>query len=288
MLHTLRTCALVTSILTLAACSGGGPAQDLTGEGRLTLEITDAPLEHDLLEEATIWVDLVRAHKGSETDEDEGGWIVLHSDEELELNLFELTGGITRTLAKSRTLPTGKYRQLRLRVTRAYLRLVNGNEYSTENDTINLTSTGTSGFKVFIDPPLRILDDVDHDLLLDVDLGKTFLPVPSDEPLEASSFNLLPVIRTANLADSGRIRGYVLDSSGAPVHKATVYLLPEGSEDRDEAYASTSTLADGFFAILGAPAGVFDVLAVKGTLSGRAESIEVAAGSVTEVELVVQ
>ena len=87
-----------------------------------------------------------------------------------------------------------------------------------------------------------------------MDLGKTFLPVPSDEPLEASSFNL----------------------------------LPEGSEDRDEAYASTSTLADGFFAILGAPAGVFDVLAVKGTLSGRAESIEVAAGSVTEVELVVQ
>jgi len=254
----------------------------------LTLEVTDAPLEHELVEQATIWVDLVRAHVDPDAEEDEGGWIELHSGDELALDLLELTGGLTRTLAKEKNLPAGTYRQLRLRVSRATLRLVNGNDYSSENGTLHLTSTGKSGFKVFIDPPLKVVDAVDYGLLLDVDLGKTFLPVPANDPLNATKFLLHPVIRTANLAETGRLDGTVVDGNGEGVAKATVYLLPEGAEDPDEALASTSTLADGAFAMLGVEPGVYDLLAVKGDASGRVESIEVAAGSITEAEIVIE
>lgn len=277
------------AFLALAACSGssgGGSAS--AGSGTLTLEVTDAPLDHDLVEQATIWVDLARAHVDPDAADEEGGWIDLHSGKELTFDLHELTGGLTRTLADARALPAGTYRQLRLRVSRAYLRLVNGNEYSSENGTLHLTSTGKSGFKIFIDPPLKIVGGLDYDLLLDVDLGKTFKPVPANDPLNASKFNLHPVIRTANLGAAGRLRGTVVDADGDGVPLATVYLLPEGAEDPDEAVASTGTLDDGFFVILGVAPGVYDALAVKGETSGRTNALEIVAGEITETEIVIE
>lgn len=274
----------------LAACSGGsgGGSAASDGSGTLTVEVTDAPLDHELVEQATVWVDLARAHVDPDAAEEEGGWIDLHSGEELTFDLLELTGGLTRTLADARALPAGTYRQLRLRVSRAYLRLVNGNEYSSENGTIHLTSTGKSGFKVFIDPPLKVIDGVDYRLLLDVDLGKTFKPVPANDPLNAAKFNLHPVIRTANLGLAGKLRGTVVDAAGDAVPLATVYLLPEGAEDPEEAVASTGTNEGGFFVILGLVPGVYDALATKDAASGKATSLQIDAGETTETEIVIE
>lgn len=283
---------LPLAFLALAACSGGsggsGGGSSSAGSGTLTLEVTDAPLDHELVEQATIWVDLARAHVDPSADDDEGGWIDLHAGEELEFDLHELTGGLTRTLADARALPAGTYRQLRLRVSRAYLRLVNGNEYTSESGTLHLTSTGKSGFKVFIDPPLEVVDGVDYDLLLDVDLGKTFKPVPANDPENAAKFNLHPVIRTANLGLAGRLRGHVVDVAGDGVAQATVYLLPEGAEDPDEALASTATQDDGFFVILGIAPGFYDALALKGDASGRTDALEIVADEVTDTEIVIE
>ena len=87
-----------------------------------------------------------------------------------ELNLRALRNGVRNVLVRTE-VPSGTYRQVRVVITGAYLRLTNGNEYSTEDDTLHLTSQDTSGFKFFIDPAVDVQDGFSRTLLLDADLS---------------------------------------------------------------------------------------------------------------------
>ena len=278
-------------LLALGACGShgdGGSAGGSESTGTLSLSVTDAPFDHALVEEAIVNVDQIRIHVDADS---ESGFRTIYDGDPIALSLLDLTNGVTQALVAA-DVPAASYRQLRLHVESGYLRLINGNEYRTEDDTLKLSSQGTSGFKVFVDPPVIVQAGFSADLLLDFDLTKTFKPVPANDPLNATSFKLHPVIRAANLSEAGEIRGVVTTDDGAggfvAVADATVHILPPGETDLDNSLASTATGASGMYAVLGLAAGEYDVVATKDDLQDRLEGVIVTVGSVSTADLVLE
>lgn len=278
----MRHLLLCTTLVAIGCSGGGGDSEPPTspGTGTLSLEVTDAPLTHDLVTEASIEVDLVRIHG------EDAGWRDLEvAEHPLQFDLLELQNGVTRLLTSATELPAGTYDQLRLRVASARLVLVDGDVFTTDDGTLQLTSQDTSGFKLPITPPLVVEADHDEHFLVDVDLSKTFKPVPANDPLDASKFLLHPVIHVSNLEETGEITGRVVDGNLIGLEAATVYALPPGSTDPEASLSSTGTVQDGDFTLQGLSPGTYDLLGVFGDLSGTLTGVEVSATAATEVEI---
>lgn len=272
----------------LIACSGGGsdaaPTGD-AGEGFLTLEITDKPLTHDLVVEAPLVIDRIRIHGDEAADEGEGGWLELDViDGGITLDLVELRDGLTRLLVDGLRLPAGAYGQMRLHVASGHLLLVNDDMFTTLDGSLQLTSQGTSGFKVKFDPPLLVRRDVEERYLLDVDLTKTYKPVPGNDPLGANKYHLHPVLRVINRTNTGDVLGKVVDE-GVGVQNATIYLLEQGVVDLEQALASTGSGPDGRFALMGLLPGIYDLVATHAQLRGELDGVQVFANQPTTVEV---
>jgi hypothetical protein len=279
--------ALALSLLAVACSGGGGSSGSGSGTGTLEILATDAFLSYLEVEEARVEVTEIRIHK---EDEPGAGWRTTYSEAPITMSLLDLRNGRMQPLGGRNTLPTGLYRQVRLVFSGAYLKLKNGNEYSTALGNLKLTSQATSGLKVFIDPPVRIYSDQHEDLLLDFDLTKTFHPIPANNPLNATSYKLQPVIRAANVSETGEIRGVVTTDDGngtqVPVDGASVYVLPPGELDPQNAVTMTATNPDGSYAVLGLAATTYDVLGEQGGLTARVNGVGVGTGGVTNVDLV--
>jgi hypothetical protein len=280
-----------TTLLLASACSGGGGGGTSNSgggsggsTGMLSLEATDAPFVFDIVSQATISVDKITIYP---TDGD-GGAIVLYEGAPVELDLLALRNGVTRALV-THELPRGEYRQLRLRVTSARLVLTNGNVYTSEDGTIHFSSQDTSGFKVFVDPPIAVTSDHEARSLLDFDMTQTFHPIPANDPLAAHRYDLHPVIHVSNLGATGGIQGHVLQDDGSggttPVASATVYVLPPGDTNPDDAVATTGSDDQGAYAFLGIDPGTYDLLAVHGTDQGSVPGVVVTVAHVTPADI---
>ena len=282
-----------TALLLASACSGGGSGTTTgggggggNGSGVLSLEATDAPFVFDIVSEARISIDRITILPGDGDD----GPIVLYQGNPVELDLLSLRNGVTRALA-THDVPAGDYRQLRIRVVAARLVLVNGNVYTTEDGTIHLSSQDTSGFKVFVDPPITVAEGEHASALLDFDMTHTFHPIPANDPLSANHFNLHPVLHVSNLGETGGIQGRVLrdDGSGGttPVASATVYVLPPGDPDPEHAIATTGSNDNGAYAFLGLEPGTYDLSAVHGDDEGGVSGVVVNVAHVTPVDITI-
>lgn len=273
-------------VLLLSACSGGGLDSTppvLEGSGRLTIDITDSPFTHELVEDAVVCIDQVRVHAADST---QPGWHTIYEGAPLVFDLMDLRNGITRTLTAFADVPAGRYGKIRIRVAAGELRLVNGNEYTSANGTLQLTSTATSGMQITVDPPIEITDGISQTLLLDFDLSKTFHPVPANDPLTATRYQLHKGVRAANLSVAGELRGTITSSSGQTlVENATVYVLPPGVVDIALSVASTASDQNGSWAVIGLRVGTYDVFATFDVLEGRVNGVGVIAGSATPVDV---
>lgn len=279
-------------LLTLTSCDNATAVSVDNGatgiKGGLTVIVTDKPFAYDLVESALVRVDQVRIHKDATGS---SGFETLYSGPALEFNLLDLTNGVTAFLADAQ-IPVGTYHQLRLHVVGGRLELIDGDVFSTELGNLELTSTGTSGLKVFIDPPIEIVQQVSSTLLIDFDLSKTFQAVPGNDPLNATKFKLKPVVHAVNLSLTGEVRGVVEMSNGAGgyvnVAKASVYLQPFGDPDPANSIAATASAAEGSFALIGVRPGTWDVLALKDTLQGTVHGVVVHKGNVSFADPVIQ
>lgn len=277
------------ALLALLSCSGGGAVGGAAGgQGELVVEVTDKPFAYDLVESAIVRVDEVRVHPDADGEE---GFTTLYSGKAIEFDLLDLTNGVTQLLVRT-DIPVGTYNQLRLHVVGGRIELVDGDVFSTELGNLHLTSTGTSGLKVFIDPPVEIVSQASTTLLVDFDLSKTFQAVPANDPLDASKFLLKPVVHAVNRSLTGEVSGLILrdDGSGAfvGVESANVYLQPPGDPDPENSVASTASGSDGGYKLIGVPPGTWDVLALSGDLQGSAAGIVVAVGNVTHADVVIE
>ena len=276
----------------LAACSGGGGGASGgggggSGTGMLDLSATDDPFVYDIVQEALVIVDRITIFPAADGDE---GPITLFEGGTIRLDLFHLRDGLTQHVDLSE-LPVGSYRQLRFHVSDARLVLTNGNVYTTVDGTIHLTSQGTSGFKVFVDPPIEIVEGQTSNVLLDFDLTHTFHPIPANDPLNASRYSLHPVIHVTNEGEAGGIQGVVTQDDGngglIPVDLATVYIMPPGQTDPALSVATTGTIADGSYTVLALEPGTYDVIAVKAALSGTVTGIVVVADAVATADVTI-
>lgn len=285
--HTWTTPFATLSLLALAGCSGGGSSGGSSGSGigSLTLHATDAPFAHDIVDEARIAITEVRIHRDADA---ESGFETLYDGAPIDFDLLQLQDGVTRELFRV-NLPAGTYHQLRLVLSDASLTLENGNVYSTEDDTLKFTSQATSGFKIFIDPPLEIVTDMAHTVLLDFDLTKTFHPIPANDPENATRYQMQPVIHVANVSETGVLRGRVTRDDGTgtqvPVDGATVYVLSPGEPELANSLTTTGTRPTGSWAVLGLEPGTYDVLAVLGDAEGRVNGAQVFVGNTTVVDI---
>jgi hypothetical protein len=285
--QTRSTSSVLAAVaLACAACSGSGSGDGgASGSGRIGLTATDTPFAFDIVQEASISVDRITAAHAADA---ESGFLTLYDGAPIVIALSSLRNGITQTLADS-TIPSGSYRQFRLHVTDARLVLTNGNVYTTADGTIHLTSQQTSGFKIFVDPPIEVVSGQTSNVLLDFDLTQTFHPIPANDPLTATSYSLHPVIHAVNLVGMGGIEGTVSQDDGSggtmPAANATVYVLLPGQDDPATSVTATATNPDGAYAVLGLEPGTYDVMAVKDTLSATVAGVTVTAGSATQVDL---
>lgn len=291
MRHTAPLAVALTLLSVVPACSqGGGHSASATGgTGFLTIEATDKPFDHSLVEEARLRIDHVSIEKPKGGKH---GWLTLYEGKPLAFDLLDLRNGVVRTLVALAPIPAGEYRKMRLHVAGGRLLLTNGNVYTTDDGTLELKSQPTGGFQIYIKPSLTITDQVSYKLLLDFDLTKTFKPKPGGDPENAVKFVLHPKIRVANLSESGEMAGTVVADDGSGnlvgVELATVYILPEGSTNRDDAVASTGTNANGNFRVLGILPGVYDLMATADERMGTVLAQTVALGSQTQVEILIE
>lgn len=266
----------------LAACGGGGGGGGNAGPGSLEVLATDSPFAHEIVESADIWVREVRIRGGGE-------FTTLYDGPAVQLDLANLRNGLVRQLVQA-DLPAGSYDELRLTVERSRLELVDGDVFDSDLGSMNLTSTATAGLQLEIDPPLQISSGVARTLLLDFDLTKTFHAVPGADPLNASSYNLMPHVWVSVMSETGELRGVVREDDGSGglvgVADVTVYLLAPGELDPQNALRSTATEVDGSYALIGVMPGTYDVLAELGTRQARLDGEQVFVGSVSTVDLV--
>jgi hypothetical protein len=282
---------LFTALTLLYSCTEGD--DNGSDMGKLTVQITDAPFPHDLVAEANVTIykidarfksDEMEMHSedaessGDHDADGNGNKFITLMKEEIELNLLELTNGVTEPLADL-DVPVGTYDLIRVYAKGINVVLTDGTTYD-----LKLPSGQQSGIKVFIKPGIVVRGGLSADLLLDFDVSKSFVPKGNRKDVAGiRGFNFKPVIKACNISTAGTLSGLVYTMQ----EEAQVGL--EGAQV--EIYAAdtlnTTTFSDetGAYTVLGLAAGSYDVMvALEGYESSTAEDVGIDAGNKTNVD----
>ena len=221
------------------------------GNGRLVVNITDAPFPVDLIESAEVTITKVEIREAGDCNCDESPFHVLWEGSET-FNLLDLRNGVVAELLNLQ-IEAGEYDLLRLYVDEASLKVKDGETY-----TVKVPSGSQTGIKIFINPGLVIEGGLTTELILDFDLSNSFVMQGNmNSPAGIKGFHFKPVIRAVNNSVAGRLEGKVTDKSGVKVKEASIIV----KQDTVVATAVADTM--GYYAILGLPSGVYSVIAAK-------------------------
>ncbi|MGE5349402.1 MAG: DUF4382 domain-containing protein [Actinomycetota bacterium] len=262
-----RAIILITAALVLVtgACNKTGTDD---GMGRVVLKVTDAPFDISNIESALVTITKVELRKAGDGISDGNPFITL-SEDTVTLDLIDLRNGVTETLLDME-IPTGTYDLVRLYVDEAGLKLKD----SEVIHRVKVPGGGQTGIKIFLRPALEVSEGNLEEVLLDIDLSRSF--ILRGNPAHNNGFIFKPVIRAANMAKAGCIRGMVTDTAGVKVKEATVWV------EKDTVLATAFTDTLGYYAIIGVPAGEWSVSATKeGYDTVRYDGVIVMAGNKT-------
>ena len=268
--------SLFVLLLLFGSCSDGDDTS--RGEGTLNVLLTDAPFPYESVAEANVTVFKVEARRadaegmedadaaseGSGTDESmdgmgdpgDGSPFVVLMEEEVAVNLLDLTNGVTEQLA-SVDIPVGTYDLVRVYVKGVNVVLTDGRTFD-----LKIPSGAQSGIKVFIKPGIQVVGGLSADLLLDFDLSRSFVARGGTQLAEINGFNFKPVVKASNMSTAGTLKGQVFTTpaEGDPVGLEGVTV---GIYQNEEMITSALTDADGNYMVMGLEAGEYSVLAEK-------------------------
>lgn len=244
---------IVLIVLTAAFLLSMGACNQTTnpgeGDGKVVIKVTDDPFDISNIESATVTITRVEIKKVGDGISDGYPFVTL-SDDTVTLDLIDLRNGITATLLEM-DIPAGEYDMVRLYVDEAGLKL---RDYD-DPYRVKVPSGSQTGIKIKIYPYLEVAEGLTSELLLDVDLSRSF--VLRGNMYNNNGFIFKPVIRAANMTTAGRIEGMVTDTADVKIKEATLWL----EQDTVVATAFADTL--GFYAIIGIPAGTYSIRATK-------------------------
>jgi len=263
--------------------------------GKLSVQLTDAPFPHDLVAEANVTIFKVDArYKGDLQLDDQaidsadttietqqGKPFVVLMENEIQVNLLELTNGVTKTLVDADVL-VGTYDLIRVYVKGINIVLTNGMTYD-----LNVPSGSQTGIKIFIKPGLVVHGGLTSDLLLDFDVSKSF--VAKGGGLNITGFNFKPVIKASNMSTAGTLMGMIteiIEETSVGVEGAQVAVFVA-----DTLNTTTFSDIDGGYMIMGLDAESYTVEVEKeGYIMQTAEDVQINAANKTiqDFELILQ
>ena len=175
--------------------------------------------------------------------------VVLDDPAGREFNLLELRNGRVAELFEAE-LPAGRYKQVRIVVSGGRVVLSDEREFP-----LRVPSGAASGIKLHF--RFEIFADQETELLLDIDLGRAFVPTPGGKLARAGEiieFSFRPsfAMRLADLDDSGSLWGEVVDEDGNALENVAVTAF-----DGEEEIAIAVTEADGGYEFIGLPPGKY-------------------------------
>lgn len=256
-----------------------------SGNGRLVVNVTDAPFPVEFVASASVTITKVEIRKAGDGIPDENPFTILWEGSEV-FNLLELRNGIVEELLDLE-IPAGEYDLIRLYVDEASLKVKDGETFN-----VKVPGGQQTGIKLFISPGLFVRDGLTSELLLDFDLSNSFvLQGNMDSPAGIKGFHFKPVIRAVNKSTAGTLQGNVTEvtSTGTvPVGAVKIDVKKDGlsvSSAMTDSDAANST-PDGFYAISGLASGKYTVVAEKtGYKTITTENVEIAAGSMSKLDL---
>jgi len=276
---------LLSTFIVLASLFFLGCSEDLSTEenmGRLTVHLTDAPFPYDLIAEANVTIFKVEARykgdsmEGDENTEDDGNSFIVLMEEERDFNLLSLTNGITETLADI-DVPAGSYDLIRIYVKGVNVVLKDESKYD-----LKVPSGEQTGIKVFIKPSIVVSGELSSDLLLDFDVGRSFIPKGNIKNISGiNGFNFKPVIKASNMSFAGTLTGLVstmMEGEIIGLENATVSVFETGTTV--DPIMTAPTDENGNYTVMGLNAGSYDVMVeLEGYESQIVEEVTIVAGN---------
>ena len=291
---------LMAMALIIMSCSDGEGSGSAEGTGTLSVQLTDAPFPYELVAEANVTVYKVEARQvdndddsdddmnddssddtDDSSDDDNYPFITLMEDE-IDVNLLELTNGLTQQLAEI-DVPAGSYDLIRVYVKGVNVVLTDGTVYD-----LKVPSGDASGIKVFVDPAITVTSGLSSDLLLDFDVSKSFVAKGNlNTPAGLNGFNFKPVIKASNLSTAGTLSGNV-----STVEEEVAVAL-EGAQISVFAADTLNTTSfsdvDGNYAILGLEAGMYEVVAeLDGYLVSDTLDVQIDAANISTQDFILE
>ena len=227
--------------------------------GKITLKLSDAPLDYAQFKEANITIDRIEIRKR------DGKYISL-MDSPKKSNLLELVNGVTETLIDY-NLPEGDYDMIRLHMSSSEMIMNNGNSYFNEMDGEGFSGNGMmqngmmfnnndGSIDIPFETMLTIMEGIHEEYLLDVDVNQSFMlegieytNTGSGMMMNISGFSFYPMMRFVHMSTSGTIKGTVQSEDGF-LANATITLMHS-----DKEYTSTHTDDNGNYTLIGIPEG---------------------------------
>lgn len=257
------------------SCSDDESSGDTTG--RFVVKLTDAPFPYDLVSEANVTIFKIDARNKSmeEDDSEAGSPFVVLMEEEVEVNLLDLTNGITETLV-NQDFPVGDYDLVRIYVKGVNVVLTDGTTYD-----LQVPGGAQTGIKVFVSPGITVQGGLTAELLLDFDVSRSFIPLGNFNSVDGiTGFNFKPVIKASNESTTGTLGGMVstsIDDTPTPLEGAQISVFAA-----DTLNTSTFSDATGAYTIMGLTAGTYDIeVELEGYTSQEAEGLQITAANKT-------
>lgn len=253
-----------------------------TKSGKVTLRLTDAPFPGEMVEQVNVTIDMVRLkiagdeeaeESDSEVTDDGSEFITL--EVEKTFNLLELGNGETAIMGDLE-IPAGEYKEIRLHVVDAKIKLINVEEEME----IKIPGGSSSGLKIKIQPTLVINEGEEYDVLLDFDVSRSFLVKGNPKKGEIKGFMFKPVIRATNMSMAGSLSGTVKEDVEGDVFIKNAHIYLTSPEDVTDTIATGKTNKDGFYKIIGLPGGSYRVSCDKEGYenTGDTEALEIVVG----------
>ena len=294
--------------LTLTNCSDDQNNTNSEETGRLVVRLTDAPFPYDLVAEANVTIFKVDARlvdDGNDDDEtaeendedtdetdsmedaeenvesDDSPFVVL-MEEEIDVNLLELTNGVTEQLANVE-VPAGSYDLVRV-----YVRGINVVLTDERVFDLKVPSGEQTGIKVFIKPALTVVGGLSSDLLLDFDVSRSFVAKGSTKKVDGiTGFNFKPVVKASNMSIAGTLAGTVLTI------EEEMEVALEGAQISVLAADTVNTTGfsdmDGNYKIMGLEAGAYKAFAeMEGFIKSDTVEVLINTANITTQDFVLE